>query len=408
MDTNTTCSHHIDTVVANLCFAKELSIEFKASDGVTLRGHYWRTSAKPIASVIVNAATGVQARYYHRYALFLAQQGFNVLTYDYRGIGASRPASLKACKYKWSDWGEYDFSAALQVTQDRGEGPVFVVGHSIGGILPGLASGSAGVQRMLTVGAQYAWWRDYAAGHRAQLFWKWHVLMPVLTAIVGYFPGRRLGWLEDLPKGVANEWSFRRSRIERSYPATRHAEVLNRFRAVRSDIMAVAATDDEYASQQAVRRGLSYFENAARTFVQLRPADLGVDRVGHFDLFHSRHENGFWRASAHWLATGMNPWPHRTACIALPGDLSAQMNRVRSSRPLVSKLVTVSNSETKALTHLLELDDYLLADVGLTRDEVRLYLEHRGIRTASIQNGRANHSLQDSERFRIRPHDGAW
>jgi hypothetical protein len=52
---------------------------------------------------------------------------------------------------------------------------------------------------MLTVGAQYAYWRDYAVRRRAQLLLKWHVIMPALTTLCGYFPGRRLGWLEDRP-----------------------------------------------------------------------------------------------------------------------------------------------------------------------------------------------------------------
>jgi predicted alpha/beta hydrolase len=62
---------------------------FRCADGVTLFGHRW---SQPGASavVIVNSATGVLARYYHRYASFLAEHGLEVITYDYRGIGASR------------------------------------------------------------------------------------------------------------------------------------------------------------------------------------------------------------------------------------------------------------------------------------------------------------------------------
>ncbi len=59
-----------------------------------LAGHLWRASnGDPIGAVIVNPATGVLARYYHRYARFLAGHGFDVLTYDYRGIGLSRPSA---------------------------------------------------------------------------------------------------------------------------------------------------------------------------------------------------------------------------------------------------------------------------------------------------------------------------
>lgn len=51
------------------------------------------------------------------------------------------------------------------------------------------------------VGAQFAYWRDYAADQRWRLFGKWHVVMPLLTRALGYFPGKRLGWMEDTPQG---------------------------------------------------------------------------------------------------------------------------------------------------------------------------------------------------------------
>ena len=195
-------------------------MDIRCRDGVTLGGHLWHTPGGGASgSVIINAATGVAARYYHRYARFLARHGFDVLTYDYRGIGLSRPQRLRGCDYRWRDWGERDFEAALRFMREHRRGvPLMLVGHSVGGFLPGLAESAPLIDRMLTVGAQYGWWGDYAARQRLRLFFKWHVAMPTITAFCGYFPGRSLGWLEDLPAGVANEWSFRRSRFELSLP----------------------------------------------------------------------------------------------------------------------------------------------------------------------------------------------
>ncbi len=297
-------------------------------DGLSLHGHLWESASRGKSGrVVINPATGVPARFYHRYARFLAARGFDVLTYDYRGIGLSRPGRLRGCGYRWRDWGELDFEAAIRFLDGRGHGPLLVVGHSIGGFLPGLAESGARVTRMLTVGAQFAWWGDYAQSRRLKLFLKWHLAMPLLTALCGYFPGRRLGWLEDLPAGVANEWSFRGPRFERSHPHVEREAVTARMRAFGASILAVTVSDDELGTLAAARRTLRYYAGAERTLVHLSPADCGRDAIGHFNLFHDMHASGFWLDTILWLRDGINPWPNRTV------DLEASLVRDPYSLP---------------------------------------------------------------------------
>jgi predicted alpha/beta hydrolase len=317
-----------------MCVSPGAPIELRCRDGVTLAGHVWeQAGGGDRGTVIVNPATGVLARYYHRYAAFLAEAGFWVLTYDYRGIGASRPASLRGCGFRWRDWGERDFDAALRHVEGQGwPGPVQVVGHSIGGFLPGLSPRASRIDRMLTVGAQYAWWRDYAAPERARLFWKWHVAMPALTFAFGYFPGRRLGWLEDLPSGVALEWSFRRRRMETAHPATERAGVLGRFAAVSAPILAVGVSDDALGTPAAIARTLAYYSGAVRTQILLRPADLGLAAIGHFDLFHDRHRPGFWAETLRWLEDGTNPWPKAVVAVQAAGATAPTVSRASADR----------------------------------------------------------------------------
>ncbi|MCL4065844.1 alpha/beta fold hydrolase [Pseudomonas sp. GX19020] len=281
-------------------------------DGIRLQGHLWHPKAPAEGLIILNAATGVPARWYHRYAAFLAQNGFRVLTWDYRGVGLSRPPRLRGCGYRWRDWGEKDFHAVLRFMQLSDEAvPLIVIGHSIGGFLPGLACNAGAIDAMLTVGAQYAWAGDYAPRHRLRLWLKWHLVMPVLTGLCGWFPGRALGWLEDLPKGVALEWAFRRARFELSHPRAERKAVLARLAAVRAEILAVAVSDDDLGTVPALRRALSYYTGAGRSLVRIHPGDYGRDQIGHFDLFHDRHKNGFWRETLAWLHEGHNPWADR-------------------------------------------------------------------------------------------------
>ena len=103
--------------------------------------------------VIINAATSVRCRYYSRFAEYLHGHGFDVLTYDYRGIGESRPASMRGFQASWMDWGQKDFEAVLTYARREFPGqPVDVAAHSIGGFVTGLAPSSHRLRRIFTMG----------------------------------------------------------------------------------------------------------------------------------------------------------------------------------------------------------------------------------------------------------------
>ena len=73
-----------------------------------------------------------------RFAAWLFAQGRDVLVYDYRGIGGSRPARLAKLRANWLDWGRLDCEAALRYARDAFPGqPIDVVAHSIGGFALG-------------------------------------------------------------------------------------------------------------------------------------------------------------------------------------------------------------------------------------------------------------------------------
>lgn len=276
-------------------------VSLSCADGWVLRGSLW-TATAPKSSIIVAGATGAPAAFYASYAKFLSQHGHDVLTFDYRGVGRSRPPSLRGCDAKWRDWGEQDLEAAISFMKNRSPSrPVQIVGHSIGGVLPGLAPSGGAVERLLSVGGQFGWWGDYAIGQRFPLALKWHVAMPILTLAFGYFPGQQLGWMEDLPAGVAMEWARRQSRFEFSHPAKDRAEVKARMASFRGKILAVVVSDDPIGTCTAVRRGLAGFTRARTEIHLLRPQDVGADAVGHLGLFRRQHQETFWRWSLGWL-----------------------------------------------------------------------------------------------------------
>jgi predicted alpha/beta hydrolase len=289
----------------------------QAADGRAINGFFWRHSGASRGTtpvVIINPATSVRCRFYFRFAVFLFEHGLDVIAYDYRGIGESRPATLRGFDACWIDWGRLDFDAVLGHAERSFSGqPILVVAHSVGGFVLGLAESNHLIRRVFTVGAQYAYWRDYAADSRLRMFAKWHVAMPLLTMLFGYFPGRRLGWLEDTPKGIVRDWVFSRKRFEDTwrgrssarYP-DKHA-LVQQFAAVKAPTLAVSVTDDEFGTIAAVERLLAYFSHSPRTHLRISPQSILEPAIGHFGFFNSRFEQKLWQVPLEWLKSGRVP-----------------------------------------------------------------------------------------------------
>ena len=298
---STACSRDTATV--------SQSFKETAADGFVLGGFTWRQALpdtqRPV--VIINAATSVHCRHYSRFAAYLFANGFDVITYDYRGIGESRLGSIKGLNASWTDWGALDFEAMLRRAQREFPGqPIDVVGHSFGGCAAGLGESGQVIRRLVTVGAQFAYWRDYAPEQRWRMFGKWHLLMPLLTLFCGYFPGKRLGWLEDTPAGVVRDWSTPTARYERRpsgramLARTGHLPFAN----VRAQTLAISISDDPYGTIAAIERLLSYFSHAPKTHLRIAPQDIGEQQVGHFAFFRSAYQATLWPIALNWLQTG--------------------------------------------------------------------------------------------------------
>ncbi|MGH7120359.1 MAG: alpha/beta hydrolase family protein [Acetobacteraceae bacterium] len=289
----------------------------QAEDGFLIKGFCWRHArnahnTQPV--VVINPATSVRCRYYSRFAAFLFRHGLDVITYDYRGIGESRPQRLRGFNAHWIDWGYLDFEAALQFARlSFHDQPVDVVAHSVGGLVLGFAPSNDRIRRVVTVGAQYAYWPDYAEGHKLRMLAKWHVAMPLITMLFGYFPGRRLGWLEDTPSGVVRDWAVSHERFEDTWRhhALAHyrdaAELVRQFSALNAPILALSITDDEFGTVPAIERLLAYFDHSPRTHLRISPQSIGETAIGHFGFFNSRLEQKLWQIPLEWLKSGRLP-----------------------------------------------------------------------------------------------------
>jgi predicted alpha/beta hydrolase len=271
-------------------------VRISAADGYALGATvFGGAGSGPV--VIVNGATGVSQRYYGRFAAWLAERGFSVITYDYRGVGESRPFRLRGFEGRLRDWGLEDFEGVLRfAARSLGGRPLALVGHSVGGQLLGFPRSNVLLKVAVTVGAQGGYWGHWPLPDKVVMGAIWH-LMPVMTRALGFFPGR-LGVGEDLPSGVAMEWA-RWGRRPGSF--TDDGLSTEGFERLKLPVLAFSFADDRYAPKAAVDwlHGLLRAAQLERRHVD--PGEAGLGAVRHFGFFRPVFRDTLWEEAARFL-----------------------------------------------------------------------------------------------------------
>ena len=254
---------------------------------------------KPRATLLVGAAMGVRRDYYAPFARYLADNGIHVLTFDYRGMGESRRGGLRGFECDVSTWiGEDLASMLVEARKPDPRLPLLYVGHSLGGQVLGVTPGREAVRAAVTVNSGSGYYRlNDRIGLRVRLLW--FVLFPVLTPIFGYFPGKKLRMVGDLPKGVACQW--RRWCLHPEYLLAEGDAWRREMAEFASPILRYSFSDDELITERAVDSLHSFYRGSRIERRHLSPAEVGEARVGHFGFFHPRSRDKLWAPVLEWL-----------------------------------------------------------------------------------------------------------
>jgi len=277
------------------------TLSLDSNDGTALAARLYPCGGAIKGAVLIGGAMGVRQDYYAPFAQWLATQGFAVMSFDYRGMGDSRaPAHAKSLRGFDADlfsWAR-DYDSAIDALRKRAPGvPLYLIGHSLGAQLPGLLRNRAHVDGLLSVAAGSGYWRDNAPQLRRTVLYFWHALVPVATRLFGYFPGKRMRKVGDLPRGVILQW--RRWCLDpRYHVGAEGAAVREQFEQVRFPVVALSITDDELMTERGTHALINCYANAPRRVERIAPADVKAQRIGHFGFFRDQFQSSLWARSA--------------------------------------------------------------------------------------------------------------
>jgi predicted alpha/beta hydrolase len=276
-------------------------LRIPAVDDFALEARVFSPAGAPRANLLINPATGVRKGYYEPFSGFLAESGFRVVTFDNRGIGGSRPERLRGFEARMQDWAELDSEGVLRwIAAEYPKEPVALFGHSFGGQGLGLFPGARRLTAAVLVATQSGYWGHWSWLYRPRVLFLWYVMIPVVTALLGYFPAKRLGLGEDQPAGVARQWA-RWGRHRDYLLRDGVAQWEEGYAALRLPILGIGLSDDTYAPQRAMAAILALYRNAEIEHRHVVPSERGLGKVGHFGFFKERFRDSLWTEAVEWL-----------------------------------------------------------------------------------------------------------
>lgn len=252
-------------------------------------------------AVLIGPATGIKQAFYGAFAQHISRQGYAVLTFDNRGIGASRQGALKGFDASLQDWGELDLTACLAYLQQQFPDTRYhLIGHSAGGQLIGLMDNAHALSSLFNFACSSGKLSNMAWSFRIQGRFFMDVFIPATNAVLGYTPCQWVGMGQPLPKRVSQQWADwcnTGGYVEAAFGKTVHQ---HHYDELDMPSTWLYATDDHIATHDNVLDMVRVFKKFKPEIVKLDPDELGGEPIGHMLFFRPVHK-ALWARAVEWL-----------------------------------------------------------------------------------------------------------
>lgn len=225
-------------------------------------------------------AMGMPARHYLPLAEALVARGIAVVLHEWRGIGSSNQRASRRVDWGYRELLRDDLPAGLLAVSKRWpQARPCLGGHSLGGQLGALgAAQNPAVTGLVLVASGAPYWRAYRHGG---LLWLSFVMAPLIARLVGYLPGRRIGFGGNEARGVIDDWA-RTGRSGR-YAARGVAEDLEQQLArVKLPVLALRLRDDWLGPQASLDWLLGKMPLTEKRIESIASQDLDGRAADHF------------------------------------------------------------------------------------------------------------------------------
>lgn len=259
-------------------------IDYSSNDGVKSKLTIYtasKTDKTPV--ILLFPAMGVEADYYQPFAQSLCNQGLHVITADLRGHGHFDLRPSNAVDFGYHEMIHFDYLKVFEIAKQTFPGsPRFLLGHSLGGQIGGLFLSlhpklAQGLVLVASCNVYYKGWKGKGQ-YRILPFTQ---LTPIISRIVGHFPGKYLGFAGREARTVMKDWAYN-ARTGNYKLENNSNDFEKEMAALEIPILSLTIKKDWMAPRLAADYLCDKFKSSKVDRRDIGAEDAGLKKVSHF------------------------------------------------------------------------------------------------------------------------------
>ncbi|MEX0289470.1 MAG: hydrolase, partial [Flavobacteriaceae bacterium] len=133
--------------------------------------------------------------------------------------------------------------------------------------------------------------------HYPKMWIFWNVMIPSLTSMFGYFPAKKLGLFENLPKYMVYQWA--KWGRKQDYMMHYYSQKDYFFSAIKAPLLSISFPRDQFAPKAAVDWLTDQYTAAQSS--RIHYAKEGP-QPRHFGFFRERFKDPLWLITHDWIS----------------------------------------------------------------------------------------------------------
>jgi predicted alpha/beta hydrolase len=278
------------------------NLKVLAWDGFPLSAaHFIPVTSNGKTMLIINGI-GENQNKYGDFAQYFADEGYHVYTFDFRGIGKSRPSDMRSLNCDLKDWAALDLDAMISyIISAHPQGKFILAAHGMGGTLLGLSRLSRKADAFVMIGCQSPHYKNLK-GVWTKLRYQVlsTIVVPLSNMLFGYFPASAFRLSDDLPRNAVREliqWTRSSKGVLGTDP-----ELRNNFASFDQSTLSISFSDDTIATERAVNQLFEHYSGLRVERWHFTPEQVVQVKVGHFGFFRKQMKNLVWTEINNWIS----------------------------------------------------------------------------------------------------------